>query len=142
MHPHGVHRILSALPEGQLRSFEFEFQNAGNMDRQSRLSDPVTGENTQTYVAKFSNLDRLTLHGASTEETFENIQAVLSSWKPMKAQSRHLELHLAWPRIQSILLSGDDTSDLEQNTSVLEESCEFGSVSSLPIHGVPAMVHN
>ena len=100
----------------------FKFEDKGERDVQDIVSDPVTGENPQISLAKLTNLDRLTVYGYGAKH-FKSLQAVLRSWKPTEASSRHLAVYSRWGTMQSVLSTGEGIGSHGQNVSAPEENC-------------------
>ena len=100
------------------------------MNRRDVKSAPVTTENEQISLARFTNLRSLAVFGYDFKH-FKSLQAILRSWNPTEVPSRHLELYFSWEDIQSVQ-SCEDVSSLGQNASILEESC--GSVFANGVH--------
>lgn len=84
MHTYGVYRILSALPNNQLRHFHLTFGAEEELNGLNELLDPTTGTNAPTCLARFKNLGNLTLSRCN--------QAMFSSWKPSMVTSRYLDV--------------------------------------------------
>ena len=119
----GINRIFAALPEDQLRHLQdFQPENESEGNVQDVVSDPVTGDIAQISLARFTNLDRLTVCLSGIEYS-ERLQAALHSWKPTEASSRYLEVRAWWGIMQSVLSPGEDTGSIDENISALEEIC-------------------